>query len=232
MGIGMISNLISFFFPGYCIHCAERLPADRKLICQECFDALPKYNGYEAYYAPDERIEGLIPFTELQSDLIFTRTNTVRKIIHKIKYHDSPEVGYQISKALATEHKRLGHFADVSAIVAIPLAPHRMKRRGYNQSEFIAKGLADVYGLTIESDFLKRKTMDTGTQTSRGKEDRWSEINGAFYVPDNQNLEGRRVLVVDDVLTTGATIVNAGRALLGAGAESVSFYTLALDILL
>ncbi|MDN4754876.1 phosphoribosyltransferase family protein [Porphyromonadaceae bacterium W3.11] len=232
MSIGMINDLISFFFPSYCIHCAERLPADRKLICEECFDLLPKYRGHEAYYAPEERINGLIPFTELQSDLIFTRTNTTRKIIHKIKYHNTPDVAYHLSRSFALEHKRSGHFSDVSAIVPVPLAPYRMKKRGYNQSEFIAKGLAEVYGLPIEKDFLKRENSKTGTQTSRGKEERWREIYGAFYVSEDQDLKGRRILVVDDVLTTGATIVNAGRALLGAGAEAVSFYTLALDILL
>lgn len=229
---GMIRELISFFFPCFCIHCSERLHAGRKFICEECFDLLPKYVGNEFYYCADERIEGLVPYTELQSDLIFTRNNSVRKIIHKIKYHGFPKLGYDLAKGFAQEHHRLGHFSDVSAIVPIPLAPDRKKKRGYNQSTFLARGIAEVYGIPVEEKFLKRMSAQNGSQTFQGRDERWANVKGAFYVPDGVSVKGRRLLIVDDVLTTGSTLVNAGRVLLDAGAESVSFYTLSLDTLL
>lgn len=226
----MINSLISFLFPCYCLHCSDRLPASRKFICEECFELLPKYVGQELYYHPEDRLEGLVPFTEYQSDLIFSRTNAVRKIIHQIKYHGFPKLGYQLAYYFAEEHQRLGHFADISAVVPIPLTPERMKKRGYNQSTFIANGLANKYELPVEKSFLMR-VGGKGTQTRRGKEERWGKVRGAFNVPNHQDVAGRRVLIVDDVMTSGATLVNAGRAMLDAGAESVSFYTLALDVL-
>lgn len=231
MGIGMIKELVSLFYPCYCIHCAERLPSDRRYICEECFNLLPLYVGMETFYAVDERIAGLLPYTEYSSDLIFTSKNSVRKIIHQIKYHGSPELGYSLTSFFAPRHKELGHFADVSAIVPIPLSPKRMRQRGYNQSTFIAQGLSDIYKLPMEEKFLRRGLSKGGTQTLRGKDERWNKVEGAFYVPKESDVVGRRILLVDDVLTTGSTLVNAGRTLIDAGAESVSFYTLALDIL-
>lgn len=229
--IGMIDSLISFLFPCYCLQCSERLPAARKFICDECFEGLPKYVGREAYYAVEERLEGLVPYTEFQSDLIFTRTNAVRKIIHEIKYRGFPKLGEQLAYHFAEVHQRLGHFEDVSAIVPIPLTPERMRKRGYNQSLFIAQGFARRYEIPVEESFLKRVPAGGGTQTKRGREERWQKVKGAFYTPNSELISGRRLLIVDDVMTSGATLINAGRTLLDAGAESVSFYTLALDVL-
>lgn len=227
----LIKELINFIYPTYCLGCGERLTDDFILICARCYDSMPKYAGMEPYYRAYDRLAGFVPFTEFQSDLIFKNPGLVRTLVHKIKYNGYPNVGYRLTRHFARQHLRVGHFTDVSLIVPIPLLRQRLYRRGYNQSTALAKGFADVYGLPLNESILKRKS-GLGSQTNRGKESRWKHMYGAFYVSSKADVKGRRILIVDDVLTSGATLINAGRALIDAGAESVSFYTLALDVLL
>lgn len=226
----LFDDLINFIYPAYCVDCGCRLEGKDIFLCRKCFDALPKYFGMESYYDAQERLEGLVPFTEFQTDLIFSNPSVVRTLIHNVKYNGFPKTGYHLAKRFAQQHYDAGHFLDVTVIVPVPLLKKRLHRRGYNQSTFIAKGLAEVYSLPIDETILARGG-GRGTQTHRGKEARWQQIQGAFYSPQKSKVSGKRILVVDDVLTTGATLVNAGRALIDAGAESVSFYTLALDVL-
>lgn len=227
----MINDLINFLYPTYCLGCGKRLGSNYILVCPRCYDSMPKYFGKEVYYCAYERLEGFVPFTEYHTDLIFKNPGLVRTLIHKIKYNGYPQVGYRLTHHFARKHFRVGHFSDVSMIVPVPLLRKRLHKRGYNQSTAIAKGFSKVYGLPINESVLLRG-HGQGTQTKRGKEERWRHMHGAFYVSPRSDIRGKRILVVDDVLTSGATLINAGRALIDAGAESVSFYTLALDVLL
>lgn len=227
----IIESAISFFFPTYCLGCGERLAEGRRFVCPTCFDALPKYQGMEPYYGALERLTGLVPFTEYQSDLIFRNPSVVRTLIHKMKYNGFPTLGIELAREFAPRHLALGHFVDTTMIVPVPLLNSRLHRRGYNQSTFIAQGIAEVYQLPVNEGVLFREGK-RGTQTEKSKEARWVHAQGAFFVPDNIDISGRRILVVDDVLTSGATLIQSGRALIDAGAESISFYTLALDVLL
>lgn len=227
--ISFIKSAINFFYPVYCQGCGERLEGGRRFICEKCFEALPKYQGMEPYYGAMERLSGLVPYTEYQSDLIFRNPGLVRTLIHKIKYDGFPTLGTELSRYFASKHLALGHFLDVTMIVPVPLIMSRYHTRGYNQSTYIAQGIAEVYHLPIAENVLCRRGA-RGTQTRKGKEERWQHTQGAFYVPTGIQVTGKRILVVDDVLTSGATLIQCGRALLDAGAESVSFYTLSLDV--
>ncbi|WP_278833783.1 ComF family protein [Porphyromonas cangingivalis] len=225
-----IKSLISFLFPAYCISCHERLPKEHHHICEKCFEQLPKYEGLETFYHPHDRIEGFVPFSEVRSDLIFTKHSVTRELIHLMKYQGFPELGYKLARDFALRHKGLGHFADISAIIPIPVAPRRLKTRGYNQSSFIAKGFGEIYKCPVIEDVLWRTSGNT--QTKRDKEARWKAMDGVFEGQEGA-LAGKRILLIDDVLTSGATVIHASKALYDiCGAESVSIYTLALDVYL
>lgn len=219
-------ELGSTLFPHYCLVCGERLSADRLMICPACLDLLPRYPGSEALYDAEKRIEGHAPFTEYRSDLGFTHHNPVRDLIHTIKYEGHPELGERLGQLFAPEHLRAGHFADIGVAVPVPLTPRRLRRRGYNQSAYIARGLTGGLGIPLDETLLARRDS-TGTQTHRGREARWASMREAFYVPDPDKVSRRRILIIDDVLTTGATLSACALALMEAGAESVSYYTLA-----
>lgn len=219
-------ELGSTLFPHYCLVCGERLSADRLMICPACLDLLPRYPGSEALYDAEKRIEGHAPFTEYRSDLGFTHHNPVRDLIHTIKYEGHPELGERLGQLFAPEHLRAGHFADIGVAVPVPLTPRRLRRRGYNQSAYIARGLTGGLGIPLDETLLARRDS-AGTQTHRGREARWASMREAFYVPDPDKVSRRRILIIDDVLTTGATLSACALALMEAGAESVSYYTLA-----
>ena len=220
------SELSSSLFPHYCLVCGERLSADRLMICPTCLDLLPRYPGSEALYEAEKRLEGHAPFTEYRSDLGFTHHNPVRDLIHTIKYEDHPELGERLTRLYAPEHLRAGHFADIGVAVPVPLTPSRLRRRGYNQSTYIARGLSDILDIPLDETLLARRDSN-GTQTHRGRESRWESMKKAFYAPHPDLVSRRRVLIIDDVLTTGATLTACALALMAAGAESVSYYTLA-----
>lgn len=225
--------VVSFFFPVYCVGCGKRLDGSTHcLVCSQCFDELPKYQGMEPYYKALDRLSGFLPFTEFQSDLIFTNPGLVRKLLHLFKYQGYPMLGYHLTSQFVAHHKSQGHFSDVSMIVPVPLLKSRLRKRGYNQSLYIAKAFAEVYQLPIEEGVLIRNKMGQGTQTKRSKEERWVAMADAFSLASGKDVSGKRILLVDDLLTTGATLIQAGRVLIDHGAESVSFYTLALDTLL
>ena len=219
-------ELGSTLFPHYCLVCGERLSADRLMICPSCLDLLPRYAGSEALYDAEKRIEGHAPFTEYRSDLGFSHHNPVRDLIHTIKYEGYPELGERLGRLFAPEHLKAGHFADIGVAVPVPLTPSRLRQRGYNQSAHIARGLTDVLGIRLDETLLARRDS-AGTQTHRGREARWASMREAFYVPDPDKVSRRRILIIDDVLTTGATLSACALALMEAGAESVSYYTLA-----
>ena len=219
-------ELSSTLFPHYCLVCGERLSADRLMICPTCLDLLPRYPGSEALYEAEKRLEGHAPFTEYRSDLGFMHHNPVRDLIHTIKYEDHPELGERLCRLYAPEHLRAGHFADIGVAVPVPLTPSRLRQRGYNQSTYIARGLSDILGIPLDETLLARRDSH-GTQTHRGRESRWESMKKAFYAPNPDLVSRRRVLIIDDVLTTGSTLTACALALMAAGAESVSYYTLA-----
>lgn len=221
-----LRELASSLFPHYCLVCRERLEADRLLLCESCFDLLPRYEGMEALYRAEERLEGFAPFTEYQSDLGFTHHNAVRDLIHEIKYHGHPEVGERLAYRFGLRHRELGHFADVSMIVPVPLTPARRRKRGFNQATHVARGLGRALGLPVVEGLLLRRDS-RGTQTHRDRDGRWQSMEGVFYLSRPEEVSGRRILIVDDVLTTGATLTRCAVTLMEAGAECVSYYTLA-----
>jgi ComF family protein len=223
---GMTREVVDSLFPQYCIVCGERLRLDRLLLCPHCLDTLPRYEGMEALYRAEERLEGFAPFTEYRSDLGFSHHNAVRDIIHSIKYHDQPQVGERLGYRFGLEHKAAGHFADIGLVVPVPLTPSRRRRRGYNQAAFIARGLSRALELPLDETLLCRRDS-RGTQTHRSREARWESMAGAFFLSDPERARRRRILLVDDVLTTGATLTRCAQALMDGGAESVSYYTLA-----
>ena len=228
-----IDRLLDFLFPAFCLSCGKRLGDDDVLICDACMEAIPKDYDAGEYYNGRRRLHGLVPFTEYYSDLIFSRHSPTRLLLHQIKYHGHPEAAYLLAKRFGERHRDLGHYRDISLIIPIPLAPGRLRERGYNQSLFIAKGLGEALDVPFRDDLLARRDVK-GTQTKRSKSSRWDEMEGLFYLKDPSQIAGKRILIVDDLLTSGSTLIHAAYPLLDGElhAESVSFYTLMLDYLL
>lgn len=147
-------------------------------------------------------------------------------LIHHLKYYEHPEVGTYLGRLAATEIKASGFFDGIDIIIPVPLSKKKQHQRGYNQCDYIARGISEATGIPLRTDCIER-TIDTDTQTRKGRMERWKNAKGIFRVTTPSALKGKHILLVDDVATTGATLHACLSALLAASNIRISVFTLA-----
>jgi len=170
--------------------------------------------------------EGRIKLERATALFLFQKGSRFRNLLHSLKYNHKPEIGVLLGKELGAEMNVSGNFSDIDFIVPVPLHPNREKKRGYNQSERIAAGISAVTKIPVLRGVLVRNS-DTQTQTKMNKEERWQNVSGKFVLMDTDILKGKHVLLVDDVLTTGATTESCGIVLLSVEGLKLSIAVLA-----
>ena len=147
-------------------------------------------------------------------------------LIHHLKYYDHPEVGAYLGRLAANELHASGFFNDIDLIVAVPLSKKKLRQRGYNQCDYIARGISEITGIALCNNCIER-VIDTDTQTHKGHSDRWKNTEGIFQITNPEVLKGKHILIVDDVTTTGATLHACISALLTIPSVRVSAFALA-----
>ena len=220
-------NLLDLFYPRLCVACGHILQKNEEHLCLRCLLHLPESN----YHSSDENpllaiFLGRVRVESVNSYLLFRKGNYVQSILHQLKYKGNKEIGAYLGKRYATIMMDAGIWQDVDVIIPIPLHPQKMRSRGYNQSEWIAKGLSEGSGIPYRNDCLIRATF-TETQTKKSRFNRWENVKNVFAVTNEYLLEGKHVLLCDDVLTTGATLEAAIQKLLLVPGVRVSVVTLA-----
>ncbi|MDO4789712.1 MAG: phosphoribosyltransferase family protein [Porphyromonas sp.] len=234
-GIGSsITGVLDTIFPVFCVRCGDRLDVktESAALCKECLDKIHGTIKHKVFYEVEERVAGILPLGEMLYSMLYRDNTAEKEIILRGKYGDEPFLFRSLAEAFGKRLRRDGYFRDVSCVVPVPASKFKKKKRGYNQTRFIAEGLAKVLEIELIDEVLLRRDDGGGTQTARSKEKRWQAMENLFYCKsEDDRLRGRRVLLVDDVLTTGATLVHAAKALFEeSGVESISFYTLSVDI--
>ena len=136
--------------------------------------------------------------------LFFDKESTIRDVVHAMKYKDRPEIAYQLGRQAALEMQYADFFDEIDVIVPIPLHPKRLRERGYNQSEYIARGISDVTGIPVDTTHVER-VRNTPQQALQRGEDRMKNVEGAFAVNHPEQLYHKHILLVDDLITTGET---------------------------
>ncbi len=204
-----LSDIFALLFPVRCIGCNCLLNSRRDIICSHCLSRMPftlfhtqEVNEMEA------EIKRLRP--EVQSaaaQFYFARESRWRRIIHEIKYHHAWRAAYYLGYRYGLELKKSSRFKGIEVIVPVPLHPWRQMGRGYNQSELIARGMAKALGAKVNSSSLKRIRYNKSQVKTSQKEERWQNVKGIFALRHPKRLEGRNILLVDDVFTTGATMI-------------------------
>jgi ComF family protein len=168
---------------------------------------------------------GRVPVEHATAWLFFRKGSRYQRLVHYLKYKGLKEIGDEMGRLFGSELKG-SPFEEVEVVVPLPLHRKRERQRGYNQSEWIARGIADSLGIPLSVGNLVRSRI-TSTQTRKNRFERWQNVEGIFTVLRPQEYTGRHVLVVDDVVTTGATLEAAVVALRDAGSSRVSLATLA-----
>jgi len=221
-------DFINLLFPDLCIVCNENLQKNEQHICVNCLYGIPKTNFH---LLPDNPIEkrfwGKVPIFRGTAFFYFHKGSPFQKLLHALKYKGNKEIGEVLGKHAAADLLDSIDFSDVDVIIPVPLHPKKFKKRGYNQSEWIAKGMSEILNIPQDSTTLYRVRENT-TQTKKTVFERYENTEGIFELLDKNTFSGKHVLLVDDVLTTGSTLEACIKALLKTDTIKVSIFTLAV----
>jgi len=222
------TDLGALFFPKYCSSCNRNLMHYEKAVCMHCLTHLPRLQLHDE---PDNAVEklfwGRIDVEAATAFLSMPRNGISHRLIHRLKYHGDQEVGERLGALFAHELLESERMKGIDVIVPVPLHPKKMHVRGYNQCDCIARGMAETLGAEISLNNLTR-THFSATQTRRGRISRWSNVKDIFWVREPEKFENKRILLVDDVITTGATIEACATALLKINGVQLSVGALAI----
>lgn len=192
-----------------------------------CMDGIP-VTDYEWFRDnPVEKIfHGRLPLQAATAQFYFTKESLMQHLMHQFKYKGNKELGLQLGRIMGTQLDRCRRFP-VDALIPLPLFPAKEKRRGYNQATVLCEGMAEVMQIPVLTKAVMRP-QHTETQTKKGRIERWMNMEGKFVLNDPGSVKNKRLLLVDDVITTGATLEACGNELLKAGDVELYVATLCM----
>ena len=228
----MLRNLLTDFggllFPSVCLACTQALRRGEYHLCTVCRAELPYTDFHRLPPAENplgRRFWGKLPVLHALSYLRFVQHGRVQQLLHQLKYQGQQEVGVALGELYGAELADGGFTNQFDIIVPVPLHRRKLARRGYNQAATFAEGLST--GLVVPWSEALRRNEHTDSQTKKNRTQRWENVATVFEAARTEEVTGRRVLLVDDVLTTGATLEACGVALLAGGAAGISIATIA-----
>lgn len=223
--MSILTHFIELFFPRLCICCQNRLIQGEEHICLSCLSNLPQTdhlsdtdNKLEDFFA------GRFPFGRIASFAYFSKGGSIQKLVHELKYKNNPDLGIYIGRLCGKQILKHNAFSDIDYIVPIPLHKNRIKKRGYNQSFMIAKGISQIIKKPVNTEHLIRE-IDNPSQTKNSRFERWENTKGIFRVTNNIAFENSHVLLIDDIITTGSTLEVCAKEILKCDNAKVSIYT-------
>jgi ComF family protein len=223
-------DFISLLFPRLCYACGNQLMRNESLICTECFVVIPRTNYHFVEDNPVAQLFwGRCLIEKAAAFSYYNKGSRIRKLIHNLKYNGIREIGYDLGRLYGLSLKTSGFINDIDIIIPVPLHPMKERIRGFNQSETISMGIADVTRLPVDIKSLAR-TLVSATQTKRSRYERWTNVEGIFQVIDSKSIMGKHILLVDDVITTGSTIESCANELLRIEGVKVSVVALAFAV--
>lgn len=234
MKLSILAKIIDLFFPRFCPICGNRLGGEEEGICMACNLHLPRTDTWENPYENEmaKMFWHLIPIEKACALFYYKGHSLASNILYQLKYNHRPELAVYMGRLLAQEGIKVNFFDDIDAIIPIPLAKNRKRERGYNQSEEIAKGIAELTHIPICTDIVRR-TCFKESQTHKNRWQRLDNVNHVFELTSTYrkkksgSLAGKHFLVVDDVCTTGATIRSCCQAIMQAG-NNIKFSILSI----
>ena len=228
MKINPFDDFINLLFPDLCVLCDRALQKNEHQLCLSCLHDIPKTNYHLIADNPvEKRFWGKVPIFRATSYFFFQKGSSFQKLLHILKYKGNKEIGELLGKYAAIDLLDSPDFTSIDFIIPVPLHPKKYKLRGYNQSEWISKGISEILNKPLDTTTLLR-VRENPTQTKKTVFERFENTEGIFELSNTTLLAGKHVLLVDDVLTTGSTLEACARALLETPGIKISIFTLAI----
>lgn len=214
-------SFLHLLFPHVCAGCGSDTLDKKSTLCARCMEAMPETH-FELYVnnPVEKKFWGRLPVRAATAQYYFTRESLMQQLIHAFKYQGNKELGLQLGCMMGNALARSGRFRP-DVLVPLPLFPAKERKRGFNQSDLLCQGIAGYLQVPVLKNVVARP-QHTETQTRKGRIERWKNMEGKFVLTDPRPVAGKQVLLVDDVVTTGATLESCGTELLKAGNVQVS----------
>ena len=223
-----LNNLLGLFYPNLCLACGRNLSPQQEGICISCHYKLPRTRFHLETDNPfTERFWGRASLEAGAAFLYFTKGGRAQRLIHHLKYEGKREVGIYLGRLYGEMLRTAPAFRETTLILPVPLHPRKQHQRGYNQSALFAQGLSETMDIPWLANGLQR-TEYTTTQTKKSRLERFDNVERAFIIPHPDKGKGQHVLLVDDVITTGATLEACARKVLELSGTKVSMATIAI----
>ena len=222
-----LAAFVDFFLPRFCPSCKAKLSIDEKVICTSCLSQIQRADCNRLQKEYEKKFRGQNIITDFISLFVFEKDKPLQHIIHELKYSGKFSLGKYLGGLIAAElGDKLSEWK-IDMIVPVPL--HNLKRaeRGYNQSDYIAKGIGPALKIPVKTNLLKRNRF-TETQTALSLDERKENVKDAFSLKRKRRIPNKNILLIDDVITTGATTSECGRILLQNGAPKVFIASVAV----
>ena len=222
----IFNNTVHLFYPHVCMGCGSDILGDDSLICLRCLHELPLTNYAQHAGNPIEKIFwGRLPLAAGHSQFYFAKESLTQSLIHQLKYKGNQEIGVFLGEMMGRSLLNSNRFNNIDYLIPLPLFPDKQRKRGYNQAAVICRGMSDVMQIPVLDGIVTRQRF-TETQTKKHRTERWENVADSFIVNNKEKLQHKNLLLVDDVITTGATIEACGQAMMQAGGITLSIATL------
>ena len=222
-----ITRILDFISPRLCVVCGHRLAPTERSLCGVCLFHLPRTDFHQKPLDNPmaQLFWGLAPIEKAAALFYYHPHSETAQLVYRLKYNNRPDIGEDMGRMMANELQATEFFSDIDVLLPVPLASKRLRQRGYNQSEQLAIGISDITHLPIVSKVLRRKHFQQ-SQTTLNRWQRQENVTDTFQLKEEHLLQGKHVLLIDDICTTGATLIACANVLKTIEGIRISVLTL------
>lgn len=215
-------SILHLLFPHVCAGCGSDVLDTNNTLCIKCIETLPETNFEKHANNPVEKLFwGRISVAAATAQYYFTKESLLQTLMHQFKYKGNKDLGLQLGTLMGDQIVNSSLYKTVDALIPLPLFEKKERRRGYNQAEVLCNGMASIMKVPVWNSVIKRP-QHTDTQTRKGRVERWQNMEGKFMLTNPNIVKDKHILLVDDVVTTGATLEACASELLKVDGLTIS----------